>query len=561
MMVLLIRAILNIVVYLFCVGIHAADATELRVAKQSPYALDDVLNCGPRCVAFLEQYGGGRADYNKVVELCPPTRDGVTMLELSSAAKTLGWKVEPFRAKFPQLRRVNKLAILHLNSTKSADSGDHWTDNHFVVLLGFNPATGKYLVYDPPREVREIDAGYLRKRFSGLGLLLTKTQEEAKLASLDAPSRLWLFAPIGAVFGMAIAAKRVAARKHAMVIAASSLALILLCAGCAKHGAPRAGQVEDTPTIAISDPTGKDIQLGAVMQGDDVLRKIVLENLSGKPFSITEVKTSCTCTHSMLGADHDKPVPPGGKFEMEVTLDTTSLKGNERKEVVVYTDSPVPEWKRISFNLHVEVRRPVMAIPEMVHFGDVQRGEAKEQQLALEIHEKAFHGVKPEVVCNVPGLEVRETPQVSERLKSYTFTFQPKDATGVVAGPVKMVFKAKGEEFSLEIPVEASITGALKIVPHRITMNANELTAGTPKRVRIRAVNGQPFHIVKVETPGGVTLENNVTDGAAAAKFDLVFKPVVKEGQKQDSSIQLVTDVQSDEHISIPVVYAREGDG
>ena len=174
------------------------------ITEESPYSFDNIRNCGPRCLAFLEQYAGKSTSYERVVDLCPPTRDGVTMLELTSAAKTLGWRVESFRASFGQLCRLRKLAILHLKATETVDKADNWTDNHFVVLLGFNASTGKYLVYDPPREIREMDASYLKKRFLGLGLLLCRTEEEAKANSLTAPWRLWLFAPVGALLAMAL---------------------------------------------------------------------------------------------------------------------------------------------------------------------------------------------------------------------------------------------------------------------------------------------------------------------------------------------------------------------
>ena len=109
------------------------------------------------------------------------------MLELSGAAKKLGWHVEPFRASFGQLHRLQKLALLHLKATESIDAADNWTDNHFIVHLGFNKASGKHLIYDPPRYVREVDGKYLNKRFSGLGLTLCKTEQETKAPSLASP--------------------------------------------------------------------------------------------------------------------------------------------------------------------------------------------------------------------------------------------------------------------------------------------------------------------------------------------------------------------------------------
>jgi hypothetical protein len=156
----------------------------------SPYWLDDVRNCGPRCLQFLERWFGGQRSFREISTLCPPLQNGVPLEGLADAARQLGWGVAPFTSSARQLARVQPPAILHLKRPPHADPHDQWQQNHFVVLLAHDPGRNEFLVFDPPGSARTVSARYLGQRYSGLGLLVWRDAMSPVVPAL-ARRRLW----------------------------------------------------------------------------------------------------------------------------------------------------------------------------------------------------------------------------------------------------------------------------------------------------------------------------------------------------------------------------------
>jgi ABC-type bacteriocin/lantibiotic exporter with double-glycine peptidase domain len=148
----------------------------------SPYWLDDVRNCGPRCLAYLDQKFGHRRTFREICALCPPLREGVPIADLARAADALGWGATPFEGSFGDLARLRHPAILHLKAAKQRDPNDALTQNHYVVLLKYDAGTRQYLLYDPPNDVHWVSRGYLKPRFSGLGLLVASRLKKSAQA-------------------------------------------------------------------------------------------------------------------------------------------------------------------------------------------------------------------------------------------------------------------------------------------------------------------------------------------------------------------------------------------
>lgn len=82
----------------------------------------DSMQCGMVCLQMVSEHYGQTHSVKKISVLCPPTKEGTSLLGLNDAAVTLGFYTVCVETK------VNELSYLPLPSIL------HWNQNHFVVL-------------------------------------------------------------------------------------------------------------------------------------------------------------------------------------------------------------------------------------------------------------------------------------------------------------------------------------------------------------------------------------------------------------------------------------------
>lgn len=102
------------------------------------------MQCGVACLAMICRHYGASYTLEELEELCPPSREGVSMLGLSETAESLGLENVTVRYSLAQLRKSELPAILH------------WGQNHFVVLYGVSADGRKFRIADPGKGRRTV---------------------------------------------------------------------------------------------------------------------------------------------------------------------------------------------------------------------------------------------------------------------------------------------------------------------------------------------------------------------------------------------------------------------
>lgn len=97
----------------------------------------DAMTCGPASLAMVCGWWGKRYGLTAIERLCPPTREGVSMLGLVKTARALGLRAEGVRLCPDTLGGMEMPLILH------------WEHNHYVVLYEADTRRGRYKVADP----------------------------------------------------------------------------------------------------------------------------------------------------------------------------------------------------------------------------------------------------------------------------------------------------------------------------------------------------------------------------------------------------------------------------
>ncbi len=93
------------------------------------------MDCGPSCLRMIAAFYGKTYSLQKLRESAHITREGVSLLGLSDAAETIGFRTIGARVTFEQLIEAPKPCIVH------------WDQEHFVVV--YNYRKGKVYVSDP----------------------------------------------------------------------------------------------------------------------------------------------------------------------------------------------------------------------------------------------------------------------------------------------------------------------------------------------------------------------------------------------------------------------------
>ena len=95
------------------------------------------MDCGAACVAMIVSYFGKQPNINQIEMLCSLDKSGVSLLGISKAAETIGFKTVGGRLSFDTLTSEVPLPCII-----------HWNQNHFVVVYKIKKCRGnRYEVY------------------------------------------------------------------------------------------------------------------------------------------------------------------------------------------------------------------------------------------------------------------------------------------------------------------------------------------------------------------------------------------------------------------------------
>ena len=97
----------------------------------------DAMQCGAACLTMICRYFGKNINLLQVEEYCSASKRGVTMLNISQAAKLLGIKTVSARQTIDELAHGVFPCILH------------WNQNHFVVLYKIDRNGSRFWIADP----------------------------------------------------------------------------------------------------------------------------------------------------------------------------------------------------------------------------------------------------------------------------------------------------------------------------------------------------------------------------------------------------------------------------
>ena len=100
------------------------------------YTQLDAMDCGPTSLRIVAQYYGRHYSLQNLRERCHLTREGVSLLGISDAAESIGFRTTGVKITWEQLRDAALLPCIV-----------HWNQQHFVVVYKIARKRGKWRVY------------------------------------------------------------------------------------------------------------------------------------------------------------------------------------------------------------------------------------------------------------------------------------------------------------------------------------------------------------------------------------------------------------------------------
>jgi ATP-binding cassette, subfamily B, bacterial len=103
----------------------------------------DQMDCGPTCLRMIAKYHGRSLNLQKLRDSSGFSREGVSLLGISEAAESVGFRTLAVKVPFEKLIQDAPLPCVI-----------HWQQNHFVVLTGAKK--NNVLLADPAKGLRSI---------------------------------------------------------------------------------------------------------------------------------------------------------------------------------------------------------------------------------------------------------------------------------------------------------------------------------------------------------------------------------------------------------------------
>ena len=139
----------------------------------------NAMDCGPSCLAMIAKHYGLQPNIEKIRRSCALNKEGVSLLGISKAAESIGFKTIGGRLTFNTLaKEVPHPCIVH------------WNQNHFVVVYKVKKhSKGKYIVYvaDPAKGL----VTYTKEEFCEHWISTKTNDEEKGIALLLEPTELF----------------------------------------------------------------------------------------------------------------------------------------------------------------------------------------------------------------------------------------------------------------------------------------------------------------------------------------------------------------------------------
>lgn len=252
-------------------------------------------------------------------------------------------------------------------------------------------------------------------------------------------------------------------------------------------------EAQGKPQVTVPEAI---FDFGTVAQGTKVKHDFKIKNAGDADLYIQGVVPTCGCT---VAAPSSDKVAPGQETTIHVEFDTTGFSGDRTKIVRVNTSDMTQPSSTLTLKGTVEP--DLIVEPQRVTFGDIARGAKDnnpEQTVTVRIKEGAATKLG-EIKSFSPLLVLKELESTSQ-VKRFTVAIKPDAPVGEIRERVVVGLEGSSSRSSVDVPVFASIRGALQIKPSTLSFGLLEGAAEVERSVRFENASARKVKIVSINS-------------------------------------------------------------
>jgi len=237
-------------------------------------------------------------------------------------------------------------------------------------------------------------------------------------------------------------------------------------------------------------------ELGTLIEGDKVPITWLLENKGDADLVISRTVSSCGCTVIHL-AEEDKTIPPGGRLELTAVFGTQNRRGEQKKNVKVYSNDPREPKLTLSFEAMV-VGVYNVDPSGIINLRTVVRGSTAQRVMTI-TPAKAYKNVEVTSIKferQMPlTYSVEPDPKVDGG-KRVLFKISETAALGTIAGQGEMTLLVDDVERTRMFPLRAEVVGSVTWLPKVLDASRQVLTDGRKlAMVTVRSADKLAFEV------------------------------------------------------------------
>jgi len=317
---------------------------------------------------------------------------------------------------------------------------------------------------------------------------------------------------------------------------------------------PQPGTHAPAPHLSVDRPK---LDLGTVQAGDVVPMVWQLSNTGEADLVISRIKPGCGCT-IVSYAEENRIIPPGGTVELDAEFHSKGRRGEQDKEVVIFSNDP--EHPKFGLSFHAFVDRLFEVVPnERVDLRNVQRGSTARR--TIDVVEDLTRGAVTVVGIDVPDgtpleFDVKPFHESGVSGQRISVTVLDAAATGKLKVHATLRIQVgktiREHEVTIRAEVRGEITWLLKVVDatRRMLRPGNVLAP-----VTVLASSGVGFHVLGVTTSGRLDAAEERRGSAGPVKrhvIRLTVRDDVPPGPFGET-LRIETDALDQPVIEIPV--------
>jgi hypothetical protein len=262
---------------------------------------------------------------------------------------------------------------------------------------------------------------------------------------------------------------------------------------------------------------------------------------------IKEIKTSCGCTHALIGQQN---IEPGESSFVEANFDPTGNIGNVHKYLEVISNDPANPNTRLTFE--AGVTREIMPSSTVITFSDVKRDSSTTSSIRLKSWNDQPVAVTDIKIPDAPYLSCNTQMDGNDAILDVAINGGLVPKQNQRGEDTLTVYIASNSTPTMQFNVQWSIAAAIVTTPGRVLWND---TAGKElrKTIHLKTISGKKFRILKADSSAPFIKADNIKKRSAEEQtFDIVLSPKAKAGGYREK-LTLTLDDQDQQTVEISI--------